>query len=544
MLRRSGARACPDERGVTAVLVAVLMSVVLLVSAAFAVDLGQQRVVRRDMQAVADVVAMDVAWQLDGRTLKTLMTNGVISDAVNASLARNRDSFGADADVTWKLGKVDAAGAFVAFSQPADDAKLPTAVQVLAHSSTGFTFGGITGRSRGNATRSAVALVDKSACISVGSYAVRARLGDGTLLGPLVKALGTDVGLNVLDTQGLAAADIKLIDLVKTNIGAGGFDQLLSSTVSLGSFYLAMADVLQNEGGQAAQVALLQKLATVAAKDLMVKVSDIIGIDTSNSAGLDAVANVFDLVAATAFVANGENLLAVPALNVNVAGLSTLNGTVKIGQKPIGKCGKPKVTHAESSQVELKLAGNLASINLGLIKVSGPIKITVNVASAEGVLDAVTCDPSKIVSVLASGGLLDLRIELSLSGLLDLGLFKLPLADIPLIASTSRYPDQSETVNLSVGNEEYTSHQTTGEGSLGAPALSVDTSGVTVIGLPVGTLTSAIVDPLLSIVLNPLVKGLDTLLLSPLLSALGISVSGGDYGIFPKADCGIPQLVG
>ena len=532
-------RTSPDERGAAAILTAVMLSIVLLVSAAFAVDLGQQRVVRRDMQAVADVVALDLARDLDGRTKQVLISSGTMNNAAKASLDRNGTSLGDRPALTWLLGKL-VGGKFVEVA----NSDIPTAVQVTARSTTGFAFGGVTGVKRGGSSRTAVAQADAGACISVGSYAVRARLGDGTILGPLLKALGTDVGLTVLDTQGLAAADIKLIDLVKTDIGAGGFDQLVNSSVSLGRFYLAMADVLQKEGGQAAQVALLKKLATVAAKDLIVKVSDIIGLDTTNSAGLDAVANVFDLVAATAFVANGQNALAVPDLSVNVAGLSKLSGNLKIGQKPIGRCGKPKVTHAESSQVELNLSGNLASINLGLIKVSGPITVKVDVASAEGVLDAVTCDPAKKVSILASGGLLDLTINLKLSGVLDLGLIQLPLANIPLIASTKRYPDQSEMVRLNVGNEEYTDHKTTGAGSIGAPALSVDTSGVSVVGLPVGMLTSAIVDPLLSIVLNPLVKTLDTVLLSPLLTALGISVAGGDYGIFPKADCGLPSLVG
>ena len=42
-----------DERGVTTVMVAI-MTGVLVVSAAFAVDLGLQRVLRRDLQAVVD----------------------------------------------------------------------------------------------------------------------------------------------------------------------------------------------------------------------------------------------------------------------------------------------------------------------------------------------------------------------------------------------------------------------------------------------------------------------------------------------------------
>lgn len=553
MLRRSGARACPDERGVTAVLVAVLMSVVLLVSAAFAVDLGQQRVVRRDMQAVADVVAMDVAWQLDGRTLKTLMTNGVISDAVNASLARNRDSFGADADVTWKLGKVDAAGAFVAFSQPADDAKLPTAVQVLAHSSTKFSFGGLTGRSSGAATRSAVTSVEKGACFTVGTYAARIRLGDGTILGPLVKALGTDVGLNVLDAQGLAAADIKLLDLVNTGLIAGGFDDFVDASVTLGTFYLAMAKVLQNQGGHAAQVALLQKLATVAAKDIIVNVADIVGLDTTSAAALDAAVNVFDLVSTAAFVANGSNAILVPNLNVNVVGLSTLTGSVKIGQKPVQYCGRAKSveTKGHSNQVEVNLRGNLANLDLGLVSISAPITLTLKLTPADVSLDDVRClTDKKILDFVTTSGLVSLEVTVgdpanrNNLAVKALGLINLVDGYIRLYSTPAPAATETKSATVDLENYDGSAPVEFGTDSLGVPYLNQD-SHLNVLGiLPVGGLLGAVVTPLLSLVVNPLVAALDNVLLTPLLKALGINVAGADVYAKKKADCGIPQLVG
>ena len=56
-----------DERGAIIPMVAMLL-VVLIPSTAIAVDLGMQRVVRRDMQALADVVALDLVRLVDGRT--------------------------------------------------------------------------------------------------------------------------------------------------------------------------------------------------------------------------------------------------------------------------------------------------------------------------------------------------------------------------------------------------------------------------------------------------------------------------------------------
>ena len=56
----SGMRRRRDERGAIIPMMAMLL-VVLIPSTAIAVDLGMQRVVRRDMQALADVVALAVA---------------------------------------------------------------------------------------------------------------------------------------------------------------------------------------------------------------------------------------------------------------------------------------------------------------------------------------------------------------------------------------------------------------------------------------------------------------------------------------------------
>ncbi|MFL6156446.1 MAG: pilus assembly protein TadG-related protein, partial [Marmoricola sp.] len=61
-----------NEQGVVAVVVAIVTCFTLIPIAALAVDIGVQRVARRDAQSVADVVALDLARQLDGRTYAQL----------------------------------------------------------------------------------------------------------------------------------------------------------------------------------------------------------------------------------------------------------------------------------------------------------------------------------------------------------------------------------------------------------------------------------------------------------------------------------------
>src|SRR3954470_17895235 len=90
------------ERGAITPMVGMLL-VVLVPSSAMAVDLGMQRVVRRDMQALADVVALDVVRLVDGHTAAQIKGgyNGLppLDLAVLRSGNRNDDDVLGDAPV-------------------------------------------------------------------------------------------------------------------------------------------------------------------------------------------------------------------------------------------------------------------------------------------------------------------------------------------------------------------------------------------------------------------------------------------------------------
>ncbi|UMG91066.1 pilus assembly protein TadG-related protein [Nocardioides sp. TF02-7] len=146
-----------DDRGAVAVLVALLMPLVL-VAGAFAVDLGLQRVARSDMQTLADVVALDLARELDGRTADQLRP--AVPGLLAASLARNDDNVGGTPRLEADLGRLQPDGGF----QEVGGAEVPTAVRVRADTSVDFAFAGITGTSGGGAARSAIAEATGGAC--------------------------------------------------------------------------------------------------------------------------------------------------------------------------------------------------------------------------------------------------------------------------------------------------------------------------------------------------------------------------------------------
>ena len=93
-----------DERGVVAILIAIITCFTVIPLAAYAVDIGVQRVARRDAQAVADLVALDLARQLDGRTYGAIQPG--LQALANKSAARNAGGAGAPT-VVAVLGTVD-----------------------------------------------------------------------------------------------------------------------------------------------------------------------------------------------------------------------------------------------------------------------------------------------------------------------------------------------------------------------------------------------------------------------------------------------------
>lgn len=99
-----GRRRPDDECGAVAVFVALVTCFTLLPLAAFAVDLGMQRVARRDAQAIADMVALDLGRQLDGRTLAQIQPT--LRQRADASAARNAGGVSRDTRVRAELGTV------------------------------------------------------------------------------------------------------------------------------------------------------------------------------------------------------------------------------------------------------------------------------------------------------------------------------------------------------------------------------------------------------------------------------------------------------
>ncbi len=167
---------CRGDRGAITLLTVLIVSV-LFAAAAIVVDIGMQRVTRRDLQALADVVALDLAREITGgRTQADLAPAGDFTNpasAVSRSVARNDDVLGIDLDVDVDWGSWDG----TVWNTATDP---PSAVQVTARAETDYALTSGTG----SAVRRAYAVASNSACYRLGTFVAAVKSGDSTVLGP------------------------------------------------------------------------------------------------------------------------------------------------------------------------------------------------------------------------------------------------------------------------------------------------------------------------------------------------------------------------
>lgn len=578
-----------EERGAAAVIMGVGLTMVLVLIAAFAVDLGMQRTARRDMQALADVVALDLARHLDGRTRTQLAPT--MDAAMARSVARNSDTIGDAPDLVWDLGTIQG-GDFV----PVAAGGVPTAVEVRAGTSVDFAFGGVTGVASGDAGRRAVAESVESACFRIGSFIASLDSAQGTLLNPLLGGLlGSTLNLDLVSYQGLAGANVSLLELVEVGgLGVGTVEELLHlDGVAVADLFVAAARVLDSQG-KLAEANVLRSLQ-VAAGTPSISIADIVDAGPSDAAALDASVNVLDLVTGAAMVANQSHAIEIPNLGIALPGLVSTTTTLTVVEPAQTRCGR-KGTVNETAQVRLRITGSIPAktinvsilglANVGVLLDPTQVSVDIDLGRAIAELRAVSCNelgPDSIrvglssavvggISVRATlGAHLSVSVPLTGSGgllsqvlsLLGLGSLLNP-PEIKLdtgLTVTASSPaastfDKDVTVPLPGG---YTTPVGSGSGIILGPtgAQTSGTTQMTVFYGLLGTQTKAVVNgdalydtvlnPVLSGVaasLNPLLTALQGAVITPLSDLLGLQLGGADVFGVPTPTCNGVRLVG
>lgn len=541
-----------DERGAVAIFTALLVSTVLVGMTSFTVDIGYQRVARRDMQAVADLVAMDMARKLDGRST-TALVGTTWNTGVGTSLNSQGNVVGAPLTVRScteaEVHAVDAAlsatgicafpgilnadGTFSASGSAA-----ATHVKVLTRTSVSYFLPVFA--SSGSAARSAVASSQKTACFKLGSFAARINTSSSVLAPLLNRALG--VNLSVLSYQGLAAGNVRLLDLA-TQLGLGTVDELATAKVTLGALVNATAAILTRQSGDpdaAASLSALQLLNAAAGLSTQVDLGRLFALTDSSAAAKVATVNVLDLVSGAAFIANGSNALAIP-LDLGIPGLTNVTANVTVIQPPQLACGAVGRAKAKTAQVTVTVNGTFTSSVLALVTTSVGINLNLTLASATGTLTDAICGAGTTTSPYG----IDVSVATALATLgltvsSTTRLLNLLTLDVTTGAQLNRSMAAStEVAQVRVPPLDYNTPKSTGSGSIGlsGTTASASSDALPLLGSTVAAVTSSVV--------NPVVSALDTQLISPLTKALGINVAGADVYIAPpKPNCTSPVLRG
>ncbi|WP_203335307.1 pilus assembly protein TadG-related protein [Nocardioides limicola] len=528
-----------DEQGAVAPMVAIML-VVLVMFAAFAVDLGMQRVVARDMQALADLAALDAARQLDGRAANDSSLIADVEAAVAASVVRNATTLGTlDGQPTVRLGTLDAAGNFLPGGNPA------TAVEVTARSTVGFVFAQVGGGpSEGSATRSAVAEATTSACFRMGSYALQLATNDSIL----AALLGNAAATRVLGYQGLATAEVSLLGLA-TELGLGSPHELVDANLTLGELLDAAAVVLNQEGESGLAAELLTLKTDLGARaNAQVDLGELLDLGVGTGSVATASVNLLHLITGTVMVANGENLIRIADLDVNAGG-TTLRANLRVIEVPRLACNDGE---ARTGQIQLRL------------QAMGPVKLlpTSGLNSLLGLLglNLTTVDlevRNLLVTLDAASAKARLTPDLTCgSGSVSVDVYEMALADVTLTGSvwlgtlrllppgttwtelarlvdvgTAPYPGGTHQLLIP---EHYDTPLTVGPAV--PPSVTLSSGEVVLLG-------SVNLGPLVNLV-NSVLAPVQNLLLGPVFDALGISVAGADLWAVRQPTCQHPALRG
>jgi len=571
-------RSARGEEGAVVPFVAVVL-VVLLLCAALATDIGLQRVARSDMQALADTVALDLARELDGRDVTTLQP--LIGPLATASRDRSDGAVGDDATMSVQLGELDPQGSFV----PLTGGAVPTAVRVTARTEVDFAFAGVTGVDDGAASRSAVGVAELGACFRVGSFVARLDSTTSPLLNVLLGTLlGSDVSLSAVDYNGVAGAEVTLLELVEVGgLGVGSVQELLElEQLSVGELYVALARVLTDRG-QLVAASVLERIG-VAAATPTIALADLVTAAPTDRAALEAGLNVLDLVTGAAYAAGAGHSLVVDDLGI--PGL--LGATLVVTEAPQVGCGGPG-TRAATAQVRLTVpvsvpASTLTLPGFGSVTLGATsLAVTLDLGRAVAELLDVRCGPlgaeelglrlaSSIVGAVAVTGSTRATAHLQVTAVSDLLGPVLGLLGLTRLLAAPPSIDLDVSIGVSAGTlaSSYSSpvrlplpaayttpvgrasgvvlgdaHATPGVGATIRLTVPQLLGPPTVTTLDAGPVFAAVLGPVSGLVetlVNPLLRTVQTALVAPLSDLLGLQLAGADVWALPEPACGGPQL--
>lgn len=351
------------------------------------VEIGYLYWAKRDTQKVVDLAALAGAQQL------ATCSNGNTGNTAALGNATVDNSF--TGMLTIDCGHWDS-------TQPGDQhfvGVTPTlplnAVRVQA-SLPLIPFFGFANFNSIGATAIAISRGPPIASFSVGSSLLT--VDPSSPLGQLLnQALGSSLGLQLLSYNGIANANISLLDLVKAlPVDAGTVNGVLTSQISLTDFLTAYVNALnQSASGSSIDIGFVnQQVALIEARlgDIPINLGDILNVDATTqdpNVALNTNVNALDILNAVLLAADSANAVALPATSVNVPGVATVSLAMSVIEPPqIGVGGVGTVAHT----AQIRLALNISALSTPITgQALVGIPLYLEVAPTDGTITALEC---------------------------------------------------------------------------------------------------------------------------------------------------------
>jgi len=380
-----------SQRGAAVIMTAGFMLLAILFLT-LAVDTGRLYLDKRSLQRVADVAALEAVSRQSGCSATAALN---AQQAALASAQRNGFTVSDGRTLLAECGTVSVVGGIRQLMPDINESgaiRVTVTERVPASIIAGGIFNqDIVLQAQAIAARSSSNLAQ----LTIRSEILSIDASRGPLLNALIGGLlGGNLNVSVGGWQGLVGTDLSLLefsDQLAINLGliAGGYDELLSSSVSVGQLVDTAIDVLERDGNTAsATLTALQAIRVAAAvSPTNVTLGDIINVASgTEAAGLQGQLNLFDLVQGFAQVANANSALAAD-VPINLPGLLNVNVKVKVTEPPtLSAIGDPELAKLDpdgSDRIFVRTAQArvLISIELGNVLI-GSLQPLLNVLSA------------------------------------------------------------------------------------------------------------------------------------------------------------------
>lgn len=214
--------------------------------------------------------------------------------------------------------------------------------------------------------------------------------------------LGTTLSLSVMDYNSLVGAQIDALTFLtalatRVNMTGVTYNTLLTSNIKVSDIIAAALSAQQTtNGANAATTALstisqaVNSVTTKITPGSLIDLGPFDDLTVGQSPKLSAAVSVFDLLSATAQLANGTNQIAT-SVNLGLPGIANVSVLATVGERPVGsgwvQYGAQGVSvHTAQTRllvsVQVLGSGPVSAINL---------PIYVEIASGTATLNAVTC---------------------------------------------------------------------------------------------------------------------------------------------------------